>query len=447
VATFHTRGNYAPVADEIDAAGLEFTGSITATLRGRYLRNGPNPLSGDARHWFGGDGMLHEVRVDDDGASYRNRLVRTPWTVDPTLPKVGDDGRPDLTRSLANTSVIGFAGATLALEENSLPYRVDEQLGTIGPWDMGGRLRTAMSAHPKVCPVTGELHFIGYAAVEPYLTYHYADASGLLVHSAPISVPGPTMIHDMGLTTGHVVLLDLPVVMNRMTRRQPSFAWSDSYGARLGLLPRGGADGDVRWFEIEPCYIFHIANCFEREGVDGTEVVMDAVRFPELWREGSQRFAPPSMLWRYVLDCSTGRAREFALDDRSIEFPRIDDRRTGSAARWAYAVSTLDSPLAAIVRYDLLGGTAPVVHQLESGRVLGEPVFVPDSPDAPEDDGWLVALAYDATRDTSDLMVYAACDVGDGPVAAVHLPRRVPHGFHGTWMPHRVSPLETESDR
>lgn len=433
--SFHTRGNYAPVADELDARGLVVTGSLPPTLRGRYLRNGPNPVSGDARHWFSGDGMVHEVRFGDEGVSYRNRLVRTPWTVDPTQPKLGADGTPDLTLSLANTSVIRYAGTTLALEENSLPYRLGEQLETLGPWDLDGRLRTAMSAHPKECPRTGELHFIGYAANPPYLTYHVADAEGTLQHSAPITVPGPTMIHDMGLTVGHAVLLDLPVVMTRMTRRQPSFAWSDTYGARLGVLPRRGTDGMVRWFDIEPCYIFHVANCFEREGHDGTEVVVDAVRFPELWREGSARFAPPSMLWRYVLELATGRVHETQLDDRSVEFPRIDERLTGSPARWAYVADTLDSGRSSILRYDLFGGSSPVAHDLGPGRAPGEPVFVPRAPDAAEHEGWLMALVYDAARDASDLLVCAADDLAAGPVATVHLPRRVPYGFHGTWIP------------
>ena len=434
---FHTRGNYAPVADEVDISGIPVTGSLPRTLRGRYVRNGPNPISGDARHWFSGDGMVHEVRFGDDGVSYRNRLVRTPWTADPTLPKLGSDGTPDLTRSLANTSVLHFTGATFALEENSLPYRLGAELETLGPWDMGGCLQTPMTAHPKLCPRTGELHFFGYAATAPYLTYHVAGPDGTLQHSAPITVPGPTMIHDMGLTTGHVVLLDLPVVMTRMTRRQPSFAWSDTYGARLGVVARGGTDRDLRWFDIEPCYIFHVANCFEREGPDGLEVVVDAVRFPELWREGSARFSPPSALWRYVLHLATGRVRESALDDRSIEFPRIDERLTGAPARWTYAVSTLDSPTSSLVRYDLLGGSAPIEHDLGPGHVHGEPVFVPDTPDAAEDDGWLVGLVYDATRDGSDVVVYAAAAIGDGPVATVHLPRRVPYGFHGTWIADR----------
>ena len=40
-----------------------------------------------------------------------------------------------------------------------------------------------MTAHPKICPTTGELHFFGYGSLtSPHLTYHRADASGELDH-------------------------------------------------------------------------------------------------------------------------------------------------------------------------------------------------------------------------------------------------------------------------
>lgn len=432
---FHTRGNYAPVVTELDAADLPVTGRVPDGLRGSYLRNGPNPISGDSRHWFSGEGMIHRVRLTDDGPTYRNRYVRTPWTTDPSLPKLHPDGTPDLTRSLANTHVIRHAGLTLALEENSLPYALDEDLGTLGPWDFHGALHTPLTAHPTTCLSTGELHGIGYAATSPCLTYHVIDGGGVLRHSAPITVPGPTMIHDVGLTTDHVVLLDLPVVMTRMTHRQPSFAWSDTYGARLGLLPRFGTDADVRWFEIEPCYVFHLANCAERPGPAGTQVVIDAVRFPELWREGSPRFAPPSVLWRFTIDLATGTVTEEQLDDRTIEFPRIDDRYTGRAARFTYAVGSLDRDANAIVRYDLTGRDPTVEYDFGPGRVPGEAVVVPRHETEAEDEAWLVGLVYDAHRDGSDLVVLAADDLLAGPVATVHLPTRVPYGFHGSWVP------------
>ncbi len=418
--------------DEVVLAPLEVTGRLPDDLFGRYVRNGPNPVSGDARFWFSGDGMLHAVDLrDGEAVAYRNRWVRTPWLTDATLPKCTADGTPDLTLSLANTNVIDFAGRTLALEENSLPYEVDADLATLGPFDFGGRLATAMTAHPKECPTTGELHFIGYAATEPYLTYHVADGEGRLVHSAPVRVPGPTMIHDVGLSRQHVVLLDLPVVMERMTRRQPSFAWSDTYGARLGVMPRRGTDAEVVWFDIDPCYIFHLVNCWEQP--DGT-LVVDAARLPDLWREPSARFAPPAVWWRYEIDLARRTVHERQLDDRVVEFPRIDDRLLGVPARWAYLAGTATTNAGTVVRYDLLQGTDPVIFDFGDGCVVGEPIVVPRAGSVGEDDSWVLTFVYDARRDASDLAVLAADDLGAGPIARVRLPRRVPFGFHGNWI-------------
>jgi carotenoid cleavage dioxygenase len=60
---------------------------------------------------------------------------------------------------------------------------------------------------------------------------------------------------------------------------------------------------------------------------------------------------------------------------------------------------------------------------------------VPESPDAPESEGWVLSVVYDAARDASDVAVLDATDFAGPPVALVHLPRRVPYGFHGSWVP------------
>jgi carotenoid cleavage dioxygenase len=61
-------------------------------------------------------------------------------------------------------------------------------------------------------------------------------------------------------------------------------------------------------------------------------------------------------------------------------------------------------------------------------------VFVPASPAAAEDEGWLVGLVIDAVADTTDLVILDAQDVAGDPVARVHLPHRAPPGFHGNWL-------------
>jgi carotenoid cleavage dioxygenase len=62
-------------------------------------------------------------------------------------------------------------------------------------------------------------------------------------------------------------------------------------------------------------------------------------------------------------------------------------------------------------------------------------MVVPREGSTTEDDAWLVGFATDRAAGTTDLVVLAADDPTGGPVARVHLPQRVPDGFHGNWMP------------
>jgi len=62
---FHLRGNYAPVMAEQTAFDLPLNGIVPPALRGLYVRNGPNPKTGQSPHWFFGDGMLHGVELRD----------------------------------------------------------------------------------------------------------------------------------------------------------------------------------------------------------------------------------------------------------------------------------------------------------------------------------------------------------------------------------------------
>src|SRR6266446_3055558 len=230
---FHLRGNYAPVANEVTAFDLSVQGAIPRELRGRYVRNGPNPKTGQSPHWFQGDGMLHGLALADGRARwYRNRWVRTRAFVDDAR-WLGEDGTRDLTVGKANTHIIAHAGRLLALVETSFPTEVTRDLETVGCVDFDGRLTMGMTAHPKICPRTGELHFFAYSFMPPFLTYHRADAGGRLVQSEAIHVPGPTMIHDFALTERHVVFMDLPLVFDLELAMAGSlpYRWSDYYDA------------------------------------------------------------------------------------------------------------------------------------------------------------------------------------------------------------------------
>ena len=439
-APWFVQGNFAPVPDELTAFDLPVTGALPPELAGLYVRNGGNPSSGVTEHFFFGDGMVHGVRLEAGRATwYRNRYVRTNQlagglaTLDPASI-LDPAGGP------SNTHVIRHAGRIWSLEEGHLPYELGPELETLGACDFDGRLTTAFTAHPKACPETGELHFFGYSGFAPFLTYHVLDAAGQLVHSAPITTPRGSMMHDFMITRDHAIFMDLPVVFDfeAMATRGAPFVWDDAHGARVGIVPRRGTDADVRWFEVDPCYVFHPLNAYQV----GSTVVCDVGRHEDMWRTSMDDF-PPSYLHRWTFDLASGRVHEEQLDDVSHAFPRVDDRVVGLRHRYGWVVAprdgaelTPDGPDApgVVVRYDLATG-AKEVADLGPTAHPGEFVFAADPSGRGEDEGWAMGYVYDDVTGTSDLVVLDASRPAAGPVARVHLPRRVPYGFHGTWMP------------
>ncbi|MDT5017429.1 MAG: hypothetical protein QOD39_3589 [Mycobacterium sp.] len=138
------------------------------------------------------------------------------------------------------------------------------------------------------------------------------------------------------------------------------------------------------------------------------------------------------MLWSWTIDLGSGKVSERQLDDRAVEFPRIDDRLATLPARYAVAVGE-----GRLVRYDLTSGGA-VEHAFgtsESPGSPGEAVFVPSATGpADENSGWYIGYVYDRARDGSDLVILEASDFAGDPVARIKLPQRVPFGFHGNWI-------------
>ncbi len=306
MADFATASRFLlPVITELICDDLAVEGEIPAALSGMYVRNGPNSRSGGSAHQFFGDGMLHAVWLEGGKAlRYANRYIET-------------SSERGLRGSVANTSVLAHAGRIFALVEVAFPREIRRDLSTVGPFDFAGKLTTPMTAHPKICPSTGELHFFGapYAPPLPALTYHRASASGALPESQ-------------------------------------------------------------------------------------------------------------------VIDVQSGTVCERQLDDLATEFPRINETHTGRGYRYGYATHFGDGN-GELVKYDLVAQTFARCG-FGRGRTPGEAVFVAAPGASEEDAGWLLTYVYDAERDASDFVIVNPRDLS--VAATVHLPQRVPYGFHGAWI-------------
>lgn len=429
------QGVFAPVSEEVGATQLEVVGSLPPELTGTFVRNGSNPAAGPSSHWFMGDGMVHGVRLEGGAAAwYRNRYVDT------TILRAGSGltaaGPPGGPNNQGNVSMLAHGDRLLALGEIGFPYEIDPAtLETIGPYDYGGRLTTAMTAHPKVDPATGDLHFFGYGFVPPYLTYHVASADGSLRSSQEVDLGRPVMMHDFNVTDRDVVFWDLPVIFDMDAATSGSgmpFQWRPEAGARVGVMPLGGPTSAIRWVEIEPCFVYHSTNAYR----DGDEVVVDVCRQPSAMTASTD--TRPSRVERWRIDTSGSELalRAETLSEQRMDLPTIDRRHMGRDYRhgW-YAEVVSDGPdgtqFPGIIHLDTATGE---LDRWSPGGWLaaGEGVLAPTGPG--EGEGWLLAFTTDRRTMTSSLVVLDALDLAAGPVAEVRLPARVPVGFHGAWL-------------
>lgn len=444
----YLEGAFAPVHAERTITDLAVRGRLPEALEGRFVRIGPNPVQPPAdparHHWFLGDGMAHGVRLRAGSAEwYRNRWVRSP-AVAAALGEDPPAGPTPPLADMANTALVPLAGRTLALTETAFPYELGYELDTIGRTDLGGPMPNGFTAHPKVDPASGDLHGFGYGPAPPHLVYVHVSAEGRVVATEPIDVGGPGMVHDFAITDGHLVFFDLPVQLSAESLAEGyglPYRWDPAYPARVGLLRRGEPGAATRWFEVEPCYVFHVLNAFDvvGEGGEPEAVVVDVVRYDHVFRD--DLLGPSDSLQtldRWTLDLAAGTLGADRLDDRPQEFPRADPRRTGRPHRFGYACQVDPAEhfatMRQVLKHDLEAGTTEV-HEHAAGRVGSEAVFVPSPEGSAEDEGWLLSYVLDQAEGRSELEVLDARDLAAGPVAAVELPVRVPLGFHGCWFP------------
>jgi carotenoid cleavage dioxygenase len=74
---------------------------------------------------------------------------------------------------------------------------------------------------------------------------------------------------------------------------------------------------------------------------------------------------------------------------------------------------------------------------------LQEPAFVPKSADSGEGEGWIVAVCNRLDEWRSDLLMFDALRIEEGPLATVRLPVRLRTGLHGNW--HTAEDLSRKS--
>lgn len=443
------RGVFAPVPTETEVTSFMIEGGIPPHLNGLLTRIGPNPIevhNPRAYHWFLGDGMVHGLRLEEGQARwYRSRYIG----VDSVQKRLGRSilrGKRRGVADVVNTNLVHHAGKLWALVESGpYPVELDADLNSVAHGLFHSNLQLGYTAHPHRDPDSGELFAICYDALSTTsVRYLVLDPAGQVRRNVKIPVQHGPMIHDCAITQSSVLVFDFPVTFSLKPLLRGGgfpYAWNDRHPARIGVMPREGQAIDIRWFAVDPCFSFHACNAFDLPNGD---IVLDLVVHDRMFHQAIQ--GPESdvsgiRLERWTLSADDHKVNRRVISQQPQEFPRMDERLTGKPYRYCYSVSTgerLDHPTEnLLLRHDMETG-AVTSHHYGTNKFSSEVVFVPKSPDAQEGDGWLLSYVHDLDCGNSQVVILDSNRLEGTPQAVIHLPVRVPLGFHATWVASKV---------
>ncbi|WP_159553157.1 carotenoid oxygenase family protein [Citricoccus sp. K5] len=454
---------------EADIHNLQVDGRIPPQVSGVLYRCGPDPafppLLGDDIY-INGDGMVSMYVLSEGRASMRSRYVRTdkfqaeraagralfgayrnPWTDSPSVA--------GMDRTTANTSMIWHANKLFAIKEDGLAHQLDPlTLQTIGKHNFGGRLLSkTMTAHPKIDPVTGEWVFFGYSAggeLSDDISVAVADSKGRLTDEQWFIPPYQSAIHDWAVTQQHNILPVMPLTTdrNRVMEGGPRWAWDPGKTTHLGVVARNRPIDEMVYFEGPSLFSFHTMNSWTEGNLVHIDLcVSDRAPFPDL---NGKMFTPDEVAFKLTRwTCDLDRpGSDFVqrplLDGLTVDMPEIDQRFATQKYRHGFMAARdplypVNPEIAVgvwfntLVHIDHLTGESERWYIGDDSNVQ-EPVFIPRSDEAPEGDGFLVALVNRLPRAHTELVIIDTAHFSDGPVATVHIPMNVRPTFHGLWV-------------
>jgi len=449
-----------PMRFEADVFECEVEGDIPKELQGGYFRTG-----GDRQYpsleediILNGDGLVSAFWFEDGHVSYRQRFVQTQrlkaeraarrrlyghyrnkYTDDASVSNLPNRD------NTGNTNAFAHHGQLFMLREDSRPYRVDPAtLETLGEGQWGNLKSTALTAHPKIDPQTGEWWSYGvFAGGEPTTdaSLHVFDKTGKLAREQWFNTPYPGLSHDWGVTREHLVFPIMPLTADEARLREGGayYQYDPDLPSKWGVMPRNGDPArDMRWFDIPGLVMGHVMNAY----TEGDKVIVDTPCSPGNCfsffkdKHGNLPTMPETItqITRIVFDLSKSDQEAISLHPVAGalgDMPKIDDRFAMQKYRNGY-FSLRDFPEMGVGQIDWETGDLKV-HSLQ-GAAAQEPLFVPRSADGAEGDGFILTVVDRMAERRADLLILDGHDVSRPPLATVKLPFASPMAFHGSWI-------------
>lgn len=266
------KGFNKPSRFEGEIFDLEVTGTIPSGINGTFYRIQPDhrfpPLFEEDIH-FNGDGSVSSFKFENGHVDFRQRYVHTDRFKHETAarkslfgkyrnPYTDNEMVKGIIRTSANTNVIFWRGALLAIKEDGPPFAMDPvSLATYGRYDFDGQVESpTFTAHPKIDPITGDMVCFGYEAGRDGndgscdIVVYTIDRNGKKTEETWYKAPFCGMIHDCGISANYLVLPMTPLKcsLDRMKAGGNHWAWDPNEDQLYGIVPRrGGRSEDIIW--------------------------------------------------------------------------------------------------------------------------------------------------------------------------------------------------------
>jgi carotenoid cleavage dioxygenase len=383
----------------------------------------------------------------------------------------------------ADAGVFWHAGSLLALPETGIPSQYSRFLE---PMEFAGGLTVPIASHAHRLAADGSRVLFGVddgiaddsglLRVEDgegiVLRIGEWDAGGALRSAQAVELERATWQHDIGVTATHVVFIESPTTPLAAGQGGDSavpFGWVPGAEGWIGVVPRrreGTGMERARWIRLDPCLVTHVLGAYDEpdgaivlwvccygapEAGQGVDLTASVVGQAGLALSGVGGTLGVLQRWRIVGD----RVERTQVDERFVEYPRMDPSCEGTDFRYGYSLQTdwleiapasgtmrghpdpwtRDASPVGLLKFDLARDEV-TSWSPGAGRTPSEPLFTRAVDGHGDDEGWLLTIVDDANRGGSDLYVLDASSLGrSGPEAVIHLPARLPVRSHGEWVP------------
>ncbi len=442
------------VTGDLPPLPMQLRGSIPRACYGTIYRNGPALYSRAGQryeHWFDPDGMVQAYQLGPDGVEHRGRFVNTAkyrqesaegrflyggagTRFSNQLPSRNND-----STNTANINVQPFNGELLALWEAGSAHRLDpDTLETKSSVAWSDELQgVPFSAHPRF-DEKGDMWNIGSVpyARQPMLVLYHIGENGQLRKSKLHTLDFAGYMHDFVLTSRYLIALNSSAVMGEGDTFVDSLHWQAERPSQLLVFDREDFSL-VKTIEVAPTFVFHFGNGWEENNVihftacqyPDMNIVSHGMRRLAQQQPGPYHDAPELVKYSVRLASGDSQVEQLGL---AMEFPGFDGARPFSRQNLIGVSGHASSPsqlASAIVRVDPATGSVDR-YNYGDGVIVEEPLLVPGQAES-----YIVHSFLDYAHKRSGLAVLQVSNLAAGPIALAHMPRTLPLGFHGCFMP------------